>query len=111
VDKGLPPDCADFVYVCMEGKEGNATMSEYFHMLEVRVFVFASIPFWQGCAATLFLSKDFHGNLSKSPGEWRHLKCLLMRMGSLCAWSQVRDMVSGQHVIPNRLLVFCTKHK
>lgn len=35
VDMGLPPDCADFVYVCMEGKEGNATMSEYFHMLEV----------------------------------------------------------------------------
>jgi hypothetical protein len=32
---GLPPDCADFVYVCMEGKEGTASMSEYFHMLEV----------------------------------------------------------------------------
>ncbi|KAF5834777.1 hypothetical protein DUNSADRAFT_8418 [Dunaliella salina] len=35
VDKGLPPDCADFVYVCMEGKEGAASMGEYFHMLEV----------------------------------------------------------------------------
>ena len=36
VDRGLPPQCADFVYVCLEGKEGTATMSEYFHMLEVR---------------------------------------------------------------------------
>jgi len=35
VELGLPPDCADFVYVCMEGQEGSATMSEYFHMLEV----------------------------------------------------------------------------
>jgi hypothetical protein len=35
VEMGLPPDCADFVYVCLEGKEGCATMSEYFHMLEV----------------------------------------------------------------------------
>lgn len=35
VDKGLPVECADFVYVCMEGREGNAQMSEYFHMLEV----------------------------------------------------------------------------
>jgi len=35
VEMGLPPECADFVYMCMEGKEGNAAMSEYFHMLEV----------------------------------------------------------------------------
>ncbi|GFH16347.1 uncharacterized protein HaLaN_12745 [Haematococcus lacustris] len=32
---GLPADCADFVYMALEGKEGSATMSEYFHMLEV----------------------------------------------------------------------------
>ncbi|KAJ9528442.1 hypothetical protein QJQ45_020276, partial [Haematococcus lacustris] len=35
VDMGLPADCADFVYMALEGKEGSATMSEYFHMLEV----------------------------------------------------------------------------
>eukprot|EP00983_Pelagomonas_calceolata_P043179 1138804-Pelagomonas_calceolata.AAC.6 len=42
VDRGLPPDCADFVYVCMEGKEGAASMGEYFHMLEVRWVVGSS---------------------------------------------------------------------
>eukprot|EP00798_Chlamydomonas_sp_ICE-L_P031723 gene31723-6924_t len=35
VDMGLPAECADFVYVVMEGKEGNASMSEYFAVLEV----------------------------------------------------------------------------
>lgn len=43
VEQGLPADCADFVYVCMEGREGSATMSEYFHMLEVRVRVCACV--------------------------------------------------------------------
>ena len=35
VVQGLPREVADFVYMCMEGKEGAATMPEYFHMLEV----------------------------------------------------------------------------
>eukprot|EP00197_Chlamydomonas_leiostraca_P002398 CAMPEP_0202858516 /NCGR_PEP_ID=MMETSP1391-20130828/1014_1 /ASSEMBLY_ACC=CAM_ASM_000867 /TAXON_ID=1034604 /ORGANISM="Chlamydomonas leiostraca, Strain SAG 11-49" /LENGTH=627 /DNA_ID=CAMNT_0049537441 /DNA_START=96 /DNA_END=1979 /DNA_ORIENTATION=+ len=35
IEMGLPPDCADFVWVALEGAEGSTNMSEYFHMLEV----------------------------------------------------------------------------
>ncbi|GAX78755.1 hypothetical protein CEUSTIGMA_g6192.t1 [Chlamydomonas eustigma] len=40
VEMGLPPDMADFIFMVMEGKEGTATMSEYFHMLEVSKVLF-----------------------------------------------------------------------
>jgi hypothetical protein len=35
VERGLPPECADFLAMVMAGKDGGATMSEYFLMLEV----------------------------------------------------------------------------
>lgn len=35
VSQGLPPDVADFVFMCLDGKEGTATMTEYFSALEV----------------------------------------------------------------------------
>ncbi len=35
IDKGLPPEAADFIHMVMDGAEGTASMSEYFHMLEV----------------------------------------------------------------------------
>ncbi len=35
VSQGLPPDMADYVYLCLDGKEGTAQMAEYFAALEV----------------------------------------------------------------------------
>lgn len=39
-EMGLPRDLADFVDMVMEGKEGSASMSEYFQMLEVAKLLF-----------------------------------------------------------------------
>ncbi len=40
VEMGLPADIAEFIAMVMEGKEGTASMSEYFHMLEVAKVMF-----------------------------------------------------------------------
>ncbi len=34
VSQGLPADVADYVFMCLDGREGSATMTEYFSALE-----------------------------------------------------------------------------
>eukprot|EP00955_Chlamydomonas_euryale_P105255 365625-Chlamydomonas_euryale.AAC.21 len=40
VESGVPPAMADFLAIVIDGKEGDASMSEYFHMLEVAKALF-----------------------------------------------------------------------